>query len=161
MRGLPGFLDVNTRPADRQPASDGGYRPRPRSRRSASRRSRSRTRSTLLTAPARSPPSITPANEYSVITKWSRSTSALPKRFRSCTCVRRKGALVPLDSVVQHEAHRGPAEHQPLRPAAGGHHLVQPEARLLAGRRGAAGRTTLIRELRMPADHQRPVSRAP
>ena len=80
MRTLPGFLDVNSRSADREPAGDGGYRPRPRrvARRHAA--SRSRTRCTPRTATGRSRPSITPANQYAVILGSGAAVSAQPGR---------------------------------------------------------------------------------
>ena len=82
---LPGFVDVNQRHADLQPAVDGGYRPRPRRWRSASRRSRCRTRCSAPTAQRQVSVIYAPANQYSVILEvlpqYQRTPDALSKLY--------------------------------------------------------------------------------
>ena len=67
MRALPGFVDVNSDLADRQPAGDGGHRPRSRSVARCHAAAGSGRAATAPTASARSPYIYAPANQYAVI----------------------------------------------------------------------------------------------
>ena len=149
---LPGFVDVNSRPADRQPAGDASISTATARSRSASRRSRSRTRFMSSYGDRQVSMIYPPANEYAGDPRSAAAISAHARmRCRSSTCVRRRRRWCRSNRVVNVEAHRRPAEHQSLRPVAGGDDLVQPAARLFAGRGRAQTWTTAIREMRMPA----------
>ena len=139
MRAAARLRGRQQRHADLQPAVDGGYRPRPRRSLWASRRSRCRTRCSAPTAApgvgdlrARQPVLGDPGSA-------ARNTSARPMRFPSSICARPAARWCRWTAVVRTNRQTGPLQHQPLRPIAGGDHLVQPAARILAGTGGAAG----------------------
>ena len=100
---LPGFVDVNTRPADREPAGDGGHRSRSRAgarRHAAADPERAVHR---VRQPRRSRTIYAPANQYSVILEvepqYQRNPDALSKLYVRSS----QGSLVPLDAVVATE----------------------------------------------------------
>ncbi len=140
MRELPGFVDVNTRPADREPAGDGGYRPRPRAVAGRDARSRCRTRCSAAYGSREVSVIYAPANQYSVILEvqpqYQRSAGGAVQAVRALVATARwcrSNAWCAARSVGR------AAQHQPFRPVAGGDGVVQPEAGLFAGRGGAAG----------------------
>jgi hypothetical protein len=106
------------RPADRQPAGDGGYRPRPRA---GAGRDAAADRRTRCTAPSAAPgfgdlrAGQPVPGDPEVRPQYQRTPDALSKLYMRSS----QGALVPLDTVVKMRA-GGPAQHQPLRPIAGG-----------------------------------------
>ena len=94
------------RHADLQPAGDGGYRPRPRAvaRRHAAAGA---GRAVQRLQPARGVGDLRARQPVLGDPRSAaRNTSARPMRCRSCTCARRSGSLVPLDSRGAHAAGR-------------------------------------------------------
>ena len=74
-----------------------------------------------------------PANEYQVILEVQPQYQRTPDALRKLYIHSSHGTAGPAGFGGEHEAHGGSAEHQPLRPAAGGDGFVQSEARLLTG----------------------------
>ena len=130
---LPG---CEFRPADRQPAGDGGYRSRSRRGAGPVAANRSRTRSTRAYGDRQVSTIYTPANQYAVILEVEPQYQRTPEGLSKIYLRSAQGPLVPLDAVVKLTRAVRPAERQPFRPIAGRHHFLQPEARLLAGQSG-------------------------
>ena len=124
------------RPRDHQPAGQRRHRPRQGRRARRQRRARSRTRSTTPTARAGSRRSTRRSTSTRCCSSSSRSTRPIRTRCR-CSISKVDQPARSCRSTRSRTLHAGrrAADHQPLRPAAGGDHLVRPGAGRVARRR--------------------------
>ncbi len=77
-----------------------------------------------------------PNNQYQVILRVAPQFQRDPAAMSLLHIRSNSGRLIPLESVAQMKTAVGSLPGQPLRPAAGGDHRLQPGARVCAGRCG-------------------------
>ena len=132
---LPGVAGRHQRPADpdarKSTSTSIATKPPP----CRSTRSRSRTPSTTPMARAGYPPFTRPSTNTRCCSSLMPQYQADPRALSLLYFKSNSGALIPLDTLAELHQDIGPANHQSLRAAPGGHDLVQPEARRIAGRR--------------------------
>ena len=97
----------------------------------------------MPTARAGYPPSTRPINEYKVLLELKPEYQADPQGALAALLQEHQRQADSARHAGEHQPGDRTADHQPLRPASGGDHLLQPEARRFA----RAMRSTQVQEV--------------